>query len=157
MANTIKVKVATFFECTVRYKRNVEDGSVKKVSEVYVVDALSFTETEKRITEEMLPYVQGDFDVMAIKRTQYGEYFNTDSDDERFYKAKVVFITIDEKTAKEKKSPHYYIVRAASIDDAHRKVDDALSNTAIDYEIASLDETKVLDVFLHDSNADVTD
>jgi uncharacterized membrane protein (UPF0182 family) len=151
----MKVKVATFFECTVRYERNVEDGSVKKVSEVYIVDALSFTETEKRITEEMLPYVQGDFDVMAIKRTQYGEYLNTD--DERFYKAKVVFITIDEKTAKEKKSPYYYIVRAASIDEAHRKVDEALSNTAIDYEIASLDETKVLDVFLHDSNADVTD
>jgi hypothetical protein len=153
----MKVKVATFFECTVRYERNVEDGSVKKVSEVYIVDALSFTETEKRITEEMLPYVQGDFDVMAIKRTQYGEYLNTDGDDERFYKAKVVFITIDEKTAKEKKSPCYYIVRAASIDEAHRKVDEALSNTAIDYEIASLDETKVLDVFLHDSNADVTD
>lgn len=153
----MKVKVATFFECTVRYECNVEDGSVKKVSEVYIVDALSFTETEKRITEEMLPYVQGDFDVMAIKRTQYGEYLNTDGDDERFYKAKVVFITIDEKTAKEKKSPYYYIVRAASIDEAHRKVDEALSNTAIDYEIASLDETKVLDVFLHDSNADVTD
>lgn len=154
MAN-IKVKLVKLYECNVRYERNVEDGSVKTVSEVYVVDALSFTEAEIRITGEMQPYVKGDFDVMAIKRTQYNGYINADGNEERFYKAKAVFITIDEKTGKEKKSPNYYIVRASSIDDAHRKVDDALSNTTFDYEIASLEETKVLDVFLHSFNIDV--
>ena len=147
----MKVKVATFFECTVRYERNVEDGSVKKVSEVYIVDALSFTETEKRITEEMLPYVQGDFDVMAIKRTQYGEYLNTDGDDERFYKAKVVFITIDEKTAKEKRSAVNFLVQAATFNAAVKNIDEAMGKTAIDYIIVNIAETKIMDVFEHNA------
>ena len=82
---------ATFFECGVRYERTTEEGTTKKVNELYIVDALTFSEAESRITEEMQPFVSGDFDVMTLKRTRYSEYDNSEGD--KYYKAKIMFIT----------------------------------------------------------------
>lgn len=145
---------ATYFECGVRYERQTEDGT-KKVNELYIVDALTFTEAESRITEEMKPFVSGDFDVMTIKRTRYSEYDN--SEGQKVYKAKIMIVTIDEKTVEEKRTAVYWLVPANDIGEARKKVVDAFANTSLDYEIATLDETKYLDVFLHDTNADAKD
>lgn len=87
---------ATFFECGVRYERQTEDAGQKKVNELYIVDALTFTEAEERITKEMEPFVSGDFDVMTIKRTRYSEFINNAVFDDKFFKAKVMYITLDE-------------------------------------------------------------
>ena len=142
---------ATFFECGVRYERTTEEGTTKKkVNELYIVDALTFTEAESRITEEMQPFVSGDFDVMTLKRTRYSEYDNSEGD--KYYKAKIMFITLDEKTGKEKRTAVYWLVPANDIGEARKKVVDAFANTTLDYEIATLDETKYFDVFLHDTN-----
>jgi hypothetical protein len=145
---------ATYFECGVRYERQTEDG-MKKVNELYIVDALTFTEAESRITEEMKPFVSGDFDVMKINRTRYSEYDNSEGD--KFYKAKIMIVTVDEKTAKEKRTAVHWLIPADNIGEARKKVVDAFANTPLDYEIATLDETKYLDVFLHDTNADAED
>lgn len=145
---------ATYFECGVRYERQTEDGT-KKVNELYIVDALTFTEAESRITEEMKPFVSGDFDVMTLKRTRYSEYDNSEGD--KFYKAKIMIVTVDEKTAKEKRTAVYWLIPANDIGEARKKVVDAFANLPLDYEIATLDETKYLDVFLHDTNADAED
>ena len=141
---------ATFFECGVRYERTTEEGTTKKVNELYIVDALTFTEAESRITEEMQPFVSGDFDVMTLKRTRYSEYDNSEGD--KYYKAKIMFITLDEKTGKEKRTAVYWLVPANDIGEARKKVVDAFANTTLDYEIATLDETKYFDVFLQDTN-----
>lgn len=142
---------ATFFECGVRYERQTEDG-MKKVNELYIVDALTFTEAESRITEEMKPFVSGDFEVMKINRTRYSEYDNSEGD--KFYKAKIMIVTIDEKTAKEKRTAVHGLIPADNIEEARRKVDRHFASSAIEYEIATLDESKYLDVFLHDANAE---
>ena len=145
---------ATYFECGVRYERQTEDG-MKKVNELYIVDALTFTEAESRITKEMEPFVSGDFDVMTIKRTRYSEYDN--SEGKKIYKAKIMTDTIDEKTAEMKRTAVYWLVPADNIGEARKKVDDAFASSATDYEITTLDESKYLDVFLHDTNADAED
>lgn len=145
---------ATYFECGVRYERQTEDG-MKKVNELYIVDALTFTEAESRITKEMEPYVSGDFDVMTIKRTRYSEYDN--SEGKKIYKVRIMTDTIDEKTAEMKRTAVYWLVPADNIGEARKKVDDAFASSATDYEIATLDESKYLDVFLHDTNADAED
>ncbi|MDE6040004.1 MAG: DUF4494 domain-containing protein, partial [Muribaculaceae bacterium] len=101
--------MANWFECKIRYDKAMENGAVKKVTEPYLVDALSFTEAEARITEEMTPYISGDFSVSAVKRTKIAEIFFFDSGD-RWYMVKVGFITIDEKTAVEKRSASLILV-----------------------------------------------
>lgn len=94
-----------YIECKVRYQKMMEDGSEKMVNEPYLVDAMSFTEAEKRITEEMSVYISGEFRVDAVKKSNASEVIFSDvDDDDKWYKAKLQFITIDEKTEKEKRS-----------------------------------------------------
>ena len=90
------------YECGVRYERTMENGMTKKVTELYLVDALSFAEAEGRITNEVEPYISGEFDVVTIKRTNISEIVEGLSTADKWFKAKLMYITIDEKTGKEK-------------------------------------------------------
>ena len=144
----MRTRTANWFETTVRYDRQTEDGGQKKVSEVYVVDALSFGEAEEVITKEMKPYCSGEFDVKKIAIAPYAEvFFSEDEDDDKFFRATVAMITIDERTGKGKKTNVNFLVQAKNIETARRYVVDAFLNTQIDYEINRLVETKILDVF----------
>jgi hypothetical protein len=126
----------------------MEDGMQKKVKENYVVDALSFTEAEQRIMEEMSSYISGAFDVADIKKASYKEVFFSDEETaDRWYKAKLQFITIDEKTEKEKRSNVNYLVQAGSLNGAVKNIDEVMGGTMIDYVIASVSETTLMDVF----------
>ena len=147
----MRTKTATFYECKVRYEKMMEDGMNKKVAETYVVDALSFTEAEGRIIEEMKPYVgDKEMDVTAIKIASYKETFFSDADkDDKFYKVRCNFITLDEKNGKEKKTPVDYLVQAASVEGARKNMDEVMSGTMIDYVIVSVVETSIMDVFEH--------
>lgn len=139
------------FEVGVRMERTLENGAQTKVLEQFVVDAMSFTEAEASTTKEVSVY--GTItDIVTIKRSRCTELIG-DGSKEKWFKAKVNYITLDEKTDKEKKTPNYYFVNAETITDAKKAVDDFLGATMIDYSIATLDETKVLDVFRHDLNA----
>ena len=112
----MRSRMSTWFETKVRYTKAQEDGSEKPVTEAYVVDALSFTEAESRIIDEMAVYVTGEFKVSGISKAAYGEVFFSDMDgDDKWYKAKLSFITIDEKTEKEKRSNVNYHVQAKSL------------------------------------------
>lgn len=139
------------FEVGVRMERTLESGKVAKVVEQFVVDALSFTEAETRIISEVGAYGT-DIEVVTMKRSRCTELVG-DGSKEKWFKAKVNYITINEKTGKERKTPNYYFVNAETIADAKSTVDDFFRGTIIDYSIATLDETKVLDVFRHDLNA----
>ena len=144
----MRSRTAQWFECKIRYEKTMEDGLQKKVSEQYVVDALSFSEAEERITEEMSSYISGEFDVMDIKIAAYKEIFFSDDDAaDRWYKTKLQFITIDEKTEKEKRSNVNYLVQAGTIGGALKNIDEVMGGTMIDYVIASIAETQLMDVF----------
>lgn len=144
----MRTRTTTWFETKIQYEKTMEDGLQKKVKEQYVVDALSFTEAEKRITEEMSSYISGAFDVADIKKATYKEiFFSDEATADRWYKAKVQFITIDEKTEKEKRSNVYYLVQASTLQGALKNVDEVMGGTMIDYAIAAISETTVMDVF----------
>ena len=144
----MRSRTAEWFETKIKYEKTMEDGLTKKVTEQYVVDALSFTEAERRIIEEMTNYISGAFDVADIKKATYKEIFFSENDnDDRWYKAKLQFITIDEKTEKEKRSNVYYLVQAATFQGAVKNIDQVMGGTMIDYVIASLAETQLMDVF----------
>jgi hypothetical protein len=144
----MRSRSAMWFECKIRYEKVMEDGLQKKVNENYVVDALSFSEAETRITEEMSAYISGEFEVADIKKAAYKEVFFTDDNIAyKWYKAKLQFITIDEKTEKEKRSTVTYLVQAGSMNGAMKNIDEVMGGTMIDYVVASVAETTLMDVF----------
>ncbi len=144
----MRSRTAVWFETKIEYEKTMDDGNPKKVKEQYTVDALSFTEAENRITEEMSSYISGEFDVTDIKKATYKEIFFSDvASADRWYKAKVQFITIDEKSEKEKRSNVYYLVQAGTLMEAVKNIDAVMGGTMIDYAIASVTETQIMDVF----------
>ena len=146
----MRSRTSTWFETKVKYQKTLEDGSEKVVSEAYVVDALSFTEAESAIIDEMSVYVSGELKVSGIGKAGYGEIFFSDvDDDDKWYKAKLQFITIDEKSEKEKRSNVTYLVQAKSLARALRYIDEVMGKTMIDYDVVGLNETKLMDVFEH--------
>lgn len=144
----MRSRTANWFECKIRYEKTMDDGLQKKVTESYVVDALSFSEAEERIIEEMSAYISGDFTVQDIKKAAYGEiFFSDDASADRWYKAKLQFITIDEKTEKEKRSSVNYLFQAGSMNGAMKNIEEGMGGTMIDYSITSVQETQLMDVF----------
>ena len=138
----------TWFECKIRYEKVIENGMQKKVTEPYLVDALSFTETEVRIIEEMTPFISGEFTVSDIKRANYSELFPSDDESaDRWFKCKLIFITLDEKSGAEKKTSTQVLVQAADLRDAVKKLDEGMKGTIADYQIASIAETAIVDVY----------
>lgn len=147
----MRSRTANWFETKIRYDKTMEDGQQKKVSENYVVDAFSFSEAEARITEEMSAYISGEFDVKAITPASYGEiFFSDNANDDRWYKTKLQFITIDEKTEKEKRSAVTYLVQAGTFNGAVKNIEEVMGGTMIDYVIASVAETTIMDVYEHE-------
>lgn len=182
----MKAITSTWFECKVRYDQTQENGLLKKVTEQYVVDALSFSEAETRFIEEMKQYISGAFEVTDVKKAAYKEIIlmsdaakkfqneveemtrafqkgdclaaekvfhrpleQQNNSDSRWFKAKLAFITLDDKTAKEKRTSVTYFVQATSLDNAVQNINVAMQGTMIDYEKSNISETKILDVYLH--------
>ena len=138
--------MATWFECKVKYDKLAENGQQKTVTEPYLVDALSFTEAEARIIEEITPFISGDFKVTAVKRTNTAEIF-WDEEGDRWYRVKVNFVAIDEKTAVEKKTANYIMVQAADFKKAFDNFMAGMKGTMSDFEVASITETAIMDVY----------
>ncbi len=138
--------MALWFECKVRYDKMQENGSVKKVNEPYLVDALTFTEAEARIIEEMTPFISGEFSISAVKKTKVSEIFFDDSAD-KYYMVKVTFITLDEKSGVEKKSASFILAQANDLEGALERFKEGMKGTMADYDIASIAETPLMDVY----------
>ncbi len=137
-----------WFECKIKYEKTMENGLVKKVTEPYLVDALSFTEAEKRIIDEVSPFMTGEFQVSDIKRAKYAEFFETPEESaDRWYKAKLVFITLDEQKGIEKKTSQNVLIQAADLPGAIMRLEDGMKGTTLDFTIASIAETGIMDVF----------
>lgn len=138
--------MSNWFETKVRYDKMMENGTQKKVNEPYMVDALSFTEAEARTIEELTPFISGDFSISAVKRTNITEIFWDDAAD-KWYHVKVNFITLDEKTAVEKKTTTHILVAANNFREALDNFMEGMKGTMADFEVASIAETTIMDVF----------
>lgn len=144
------VRTSEFFICTYAYEKTQEDGNVKRVKEQYVVDALSFTEAEARIIGNMQSYASGETQVADISRAPFSEIlFTDDKEADTYYKLKANFISLDEKTGKEKKTSHCYLVQGSSTQNAQHNFDAEMKKTMIDYSVGAIIETKIMDIFLH--------
>lgn len=135
-----------WFECKISYDKTMENGVLKRVTEAYLVDALSVTEAEARIIEEMTPFISGEFKVSGVKQAKVAElFFNADGDS--WYKAKVNFITLDEKSGTEKKTAVTMVVQATTIDEALAGVKKGMEGTMADYVISHIGLSNIWDVF----------
>ena len=140
----------TFFEVRVRYEKVMENGTNKQVTEPYLVDALSFTEAEARIIQEMTPFISGEFKVKAVKQANYSELFSSnDMKDDIWYKAKLYFVTLDEKSGADKKTYTNILIQALDLRNAIKRLDEGMKGTMADYKIVSISETKIMDVYLY--------
>ncbi len=146
-----------WFECKVKYDKplDAEGLKTKTVTDTYLVDALSFTEAEKRFIEEITPFMTGEFIVSNIRRVKISELFDSDDNQaDRWFKAKVAFISLDEKTGEEKYSNQFMLVKAIDFRDALKQLDKYMASTLGDYKIVSITETPILDVFKYVSQDD---
>ena len=141
----MKSTINKYFEVKVKMQKTQEDGTQKKVTEQYVVEAATFGEAERRITECLKPYIEGEFDVTDIKIAGYSQIVGGDENADKFFKAKVTFVALDETTGKEKKTSELYLVQSETLESAESDVKNYLNdgNTTI----SSIAETVILDVF----------
>ena len=142
--------VSKFYEVKIQYQKMQEDGKEKKVIEQYVVEALSFTEAESLITEEMSDYIHDSFDVVAEKIAPYYEILISDRiEDDKWFLSKISFVTLDEKTAKEKKTSQRLLVQADTSQTALEYTKKLFDSSMTEYTIDAVQDTPTIEVFLH--------
>ncbi len=144
----MRLKTSKWFETVVRYERQTGDSAQAAVTETYIVECVTFGDAEETITKEMQPLVSGDFDVKNVTPAAFDEIFFSDDEEEgNWYKAKIAYITKDEKTAKEKKTSRNYLVQAGNLNAALKNIEAAMKGEMMDYQIVNITETKIMDVF----------
>ncbi|MBQ6190538.1 MAG: DUF4494 domain-containing protein [Bacteroidaceae bacterium] len=149
------MNMAQWFECKIRFDKTMEDGKIKRVTEAYMVDALTFTEAERRFLEEVEPFVSGDYEVADIKKAKLAEVMTSnDGNDDRWYKAKVTFITLDEKTAVEKRTAQNILVQARDLKTAVANLEKGMAGTMGDWELTAVNETAILDIYPYKAPSD---
>lgn len=142
------MSTANWFEAKVKYMRVGEDGRERKVSEMYLIDAMSYTEAESRTVSEMETIVKGDYYIPSLKKSNITEVVTSEDErDDRWYKAKIAIIDADEVSGKEKSSYQYYLVAAADTNRALENIERALATFVVPYEVAGINDTKFMDVF----------
>ena len=140
-----------WFECKVRYDKTLENGTIKKVTEPYLVDSMSFTEAVARIIKEMSPFMSGEWSVADIKRANYSELFPCEEETaDRWYKIKLATVIIEEKKQVEKKVTTWKLVQAANLKDAIRKLDEGMKGSLADFEVTQVAETAIVDVYFYE-------
>lgn len=138
----------TWFACKVKYPKQDEQGRVKDVTESYLADALSFTEAEAKIYEEMGQRVMGEFQVMSIAKSKIIDVFEFD-DADVFYQAKVVYMVADADSGKEKKVTNLMLVGAHDVKEAYERVHSSLNNMLVTFLVPEIKESLILEIFHH--------
>ncbi len=143
--------MAQWIETRLRYEKIDERGKLRKVNEPYLVDALSFTEAEARIIKEMQPYISGEFTVAAVKKAKIAEVIPSEAGG-WWYKLRAMFISLDERSGAQKLTPHDFMIQADNIEEAIMTFKSEV-HLLIDYKIAGITETPILDIFPADLSA----
>lgn len=145
--------MANYFKCVVKLDKVQEDGLVKKVSETYLVDAISHTDAENLVVDNVAPYANGEFEVYAITRASISDVLTSeDSQAEFFYQTTICFITLDEKTAKEKIVKQRILIQAADFDDAIRRAKEEMKQWMSEVVTLEMKLTKYMDYFQHNAS-----
>ena len=139
-----------WYETTVKYEKTSEEGKIVKTSAKHLIDALSFTEAEARIIAEMQPFISGEFKVAGIVPKKINEIFYNENG-EKWFRAKVNFVTLDEEKGVERKSPTTMLVQACDIKEAREGLVEGMKGSMADYEVESITETKIVDVFKYEA------
>lgn len=145
----------SWFECKIKYEKTADEGKIVKVNETYLVDALSFTEAEERIIEEMKPFISGEFTVANIRRMKIAEMFPNPAGD-KWYRCKVNFVSLDEEKGVEKRVAVAMLVQANDLKEACDNLIEGMKTSMADYEIAAIVETQIMDVYLYGDKVTVT-
>jgi hypothetical protein len=135
-----------WFECKIKYEKTADDGKIVRVSEAYLLDALSFTEAEARINEEMKPFISGEFIVSNIRRAKINELFTNENGD-KWYRCKVFFISLDEEKGIEKRIATTMMVQANDVKEAWDGLKEGMKGSMADYQVAAITETAIMDVY----------
>lgn len=144
---------AIWYECKVKYRKTDETGIQKVVTEAYLVDALSYTEAEKRINEEMSAYVSEEFKITTIKVANFAEIHPFENGD-RWFKSKIALVAYDEDSGKERKTNIQILLQANDVKEAFENTVQVMKNTMGDYTIPMISESSILDVFPYFSGED---
>lgn len=147
----MKTKKATWYETTIKYEKTGENGEMCKISEVYAIDAVSFTDAEKEMTKEANNFLtSANFEISAIKIANYDEVVMSDDDnDDKYYLATLDF-TEESDSGKEKHTRINYLIQASSLDKAVKYINEMMKGSMMDYKSMSVKETKVVDILYHD-------
>ncbi len=138
--------MVTWYECKVKYRKTFDTGEEKPVTETYLLDAISYSEAEARITEEMKAYTEQEFKITNIKVSNISEVYTFEVGD-RWFKSKIALIAVDEESGKERKTNVYFLVQANDVKEAFDNTNEAMKDTLGDYTIPSITESPILEVF----------
>ena len=136
----------SYFIATCKYEKMQENGAVKRVSEKYLCDALSIVEADAVVTENLKPYISGDFFTSKVENSPIAEVLG-DKECGRFWLCKVAFITIDERSGKEKKTVSQWLVGGTDFNDAYEMVLREINKCMADFEVVSLAETPIKEFY----------
>jgi hypothetical protein len=142
--------MAKWFKTVIKFEKTADDGNIVKVSESYLVDALSFTEAEARIIEEVKPFISGEFEIDKVSKMRINELFYNDEGD-KWFRAKVSFITLDEEKGVEKRTSVFMMCQANDMEQAVAGIIKGMSGTMEDYEIFSVTQSDIVDVFKYEA------
>ncbi len=141
----------SWFSCTVKYHKEDDKGNRRKITEPYLVDAVSFSEAEARIYHELGSIIKGEFTVSDINRSNFEEVFHFD-DSDTWFKCKVSYTMVDEESEKEKKVTKYMLVSAPNVREAYQRIEEALKDLLVPFTIPMITESAYVEVFVYDSD-----
>lgn len=135
-----------WFVCKVKYAKEDEYGRLKNVNEPYLVDAMSFTEAEARIYEELGNSIRGGMQVSSISKANISEIFRYD-DIQQWYKVKITYLLTDGDSAKEKKVTNYFLVEAMDVKQAYERIHQSLSNMLVTFDVPDIIKSPIMEVY----------
>jgi hypothetical protein len=142
--------MAVWFQCKIRYQKELENGSLKTINEAYLVDAMSFTEAEARLHHELSSTIR-EFELVNVARMRLADLFHYD-DAEQWYKCKIVYISVDDRSGKEKKINNIMLVSAASVKQAYERIEESLKTMIVPFDITDINTSNILEIFPYVSN-----
>lgn len=141
-----------YFNVALKYEKMDEKGLNKMVTEHYLVKSFTCSSAEYSIIQEMQPFITGDFKVNAVKESKYSELFLSEEETaDRYFECILRFITLDEKSGKEKFTQTKVLVQAADLRDAVKKLDTGMRGTMADYQIVAVSKTNIMDIFTEEN------
>lgn len=142
-----------WFTVKVKYTKQLENGTFKRVSEPYLLSAMTFTDAEARIYEELGAIIRGEFDVVSISRTELHDIFAYE-DSATWWKCKVTYESVEHDSEKTKKVSQTFLVSAETAKEAYERILESLSTLMVEFNIPSIIFSPIVDIFPPNENLD---